>query len=79
MRVSGEVFHRDDCHRLRERLRPRIDLDEQPSLLRGRIVDDPIGPQRLAILGDLALERLRDRLSLGKQFVVAQRLAPART
>ena len=75
MRVSGEVFHRDDWHRLGERLRPGIDLHEQPGLLRGRVVDDPIGPQRLAVLGNLALERLRNRLPLGEQFVVAQRLA----
>ena len=33
------------------------------------IDDDQIGPQRLAVLGDRRLERLRDRLPLGEHFV----------
>ena len=58
--MSGEVFQRDVATGL--------------GLFRLGVAHDPIGSQRLAILRHFTLERLRNRLSFGQQFVEAQRL-----
>ncbi len=53
-----------------ESLRAGIGLDQQPSLIRARIVDDDAGTQQFVMFGDFDVQRLWDRLPFGQHSFI---------
>jgi len=66
----GRGFPRGASDVAGEFLRAGIGLDQQPCLLRARIVDDDAGPQQFVMFGDVDVQRLRDRLPFGQHLLI---------